>query len=222
MFMPNLCHVLRLTKSRTGEILKGYTPKELHAADISPEMISILRKKDWPIKAEIMDAQELTYPDDYFTHVYMSMGIFLLPDAEKGASEIYRVLKPGGSAIITSIKKVGWVKLFQEAQEKAAIQKPLWKGPLKEEWYTKEKLHDVLSAGGFKDIKITNSETVQPGSMIEKFVKSMRETVTKGITERWAEDEKQRFEAATDEVLKKELENPRDMEVLAYVAVVKK
>jgi ubiquinone/menaquinone biosynthesis C-methylase UbiE len=64
----------------TGELLKQCQPNEvpeLHAADFSAAMIRVLDAKGWGekhgVKAAVMDAQDLQYPEAMFTHVFMSV-----------------------------------------------------------------------------------------------------------------------------------------------------
>jgi ubiquinone/menaquinone biosynthesis C-methylase UbiE len=188
-------------------------------------MIEMLRKKNWlGVKSDVMDAQELSYADNTFTHCFMNMGIFLLPDPEKGAVEIYRTLKPGGVAVITTIKQVGWVQIFQAAQKKVKPEAPLWKSPLKEEWSTEEKLRSVTQAGGFKpeniDIKATESSVLS--SMMGDFFASMKDGVTKMTTKDWSEVEKERFKVVVKEQIENEMADPRELEIAAWVAVARK
>ena len=214
----------------TGEILNqiasaaDVTPT-IYAADISPAMIEMLRKKNWPgVKSDVMDAQALSYPDNTFTHSFMNMGIFLLPDPEKGAAEIYRTLKPGGVALTTSIKQVGWVRIFQAAQKEVKPEVPLWKSPLKEEWSTENKLRSVVQAGGFEleNIKIKTTESSMLSNMLGDFFASMKDSVTQMITKDWSEVEKQRFEGVLQQQIEKEMSNPRQLEIVAWVAVARK
>lgn len=189
-------------------------------------MIEQLKLKGWEgVEAEVMDSQDLRYHDKLFTHSFMNMGIFLLPDAQKGAREIYRTLKPSGVALITSIKKVGWIKLFQTAQQEIKPGVPLWKGPLAEEWSTKEKLVDVVVAGGFKreDVRIESCEARMSSEGIGGFMTDfMKEKMTALVTEGWAEDETERFKVVLERELKKALEEPYTMEVDSWIAVAKK
>ncbi len=55
--------------------------------------------RGWPTKAVIMDAQKLTFPDSTFSHSFLSFGLPIMPDPVAAASEMYRTLKPGGTAI---------------------------------------------------------------------------------------------------------------------------
>ncbi len=171
-----------------------------------------------------MDAQELSYIDNTFTHIFMNMGIFLLPNPEKGASEMYRTLKPGGVAVITSIKQVGWIRIFQAAQKEVKPEDPLWGDPLKKEWNTKEKLSSVVQAGGFKpeDIEIKMTRASQPSDMLRDFLASMKDNMAKIITKDWSEVEKRRFELVLEEKIEKEMSDPQESEVIAWAAVARK
>jgi ubiquinone/menaquinone biosynthesis C-methylase UbiE len=214
----------------TGEILNqtassaGGSPI-IYAVDISPAMIEMLRKKNWPsVKSDVMDAQALSYPDNTFTHSFMNMGIFLLPEPEKGAEEIYRTLKPGGVAVITSIKQVGWVRIFQAAQKEVKPEAPLWKSPLKEEWSTENKLRSVVHAGGFKfeNIEIKTTESTMLSNILGDFLVSMKDSVTQMITKDWSEVEKQQFEVVLQKQTEKEMLNLEELEIVAWVAVARK
>jgi SAM-dependent methyltransferase len=49
---------------------------------------------------ESMDIQDIKYPDDYFDFIYCSHVLEHVPDDYKAVSELYRVLKSGGAALI--------------------------------------------------------------------------------------------------------------------------
>ena len=71
---------------------------KLTATDISNDMLSIARGalKDEEISFQIEDAQNLSFEDNSFDLVICQFGMMFLPDRNKGFSEIYRVLRPGG------------------------------------------------------------------------------------------------------------------------------
>lgn len=212
-----------------GAILKLHdtpsTQPKIYAADISPGMIAELQKKNWSgVDAAVMDAQNLTYLDDKFSHTFMSMGIYLLPDAEKGAAEMYRTLQPGGTAVVTSLKTISWVEIFQGVQREVKPEAALWKGPLPEEWYTAEKLKDVLQGGGFKaeNIDIKTAATKYSSDTVKSFLGSMSGVVTQMIVSGWSEDEKVRFENALEKQLAKEMTDPRELDLDVWVAIARK
>ena len=49
---------------------------------------------------ESMDIQNIQYPNDYFDFIYCSHVLEHVPDDHKAVRELYRVLKPGGAALI--------------------------------------------------------------------------------------------------------------------------
>lgn len=78
---------------------------KIHATDIAPPMANVYNQsaeaKHWPCRAEIMDAQELAFPDATFSHVFLSFGLPIMGDPVAAAREMYRTLRPGGTAVTT-------------------------------------------------------------------------------------------------------------------------
>lgn len=89
----------------TESILATAPPStiKIHATDVAPPMANIFNQsaeaKNWHCRAEIMDAQKLNFPDATFSHVFLSFGLPIIEDPVAAASEMYRTLKPGGTAI---------------------------------------------------------------------------------------------------------------------------
>lgn len=71
---------------------------KLVATDISNDMMNVaLREVDnRGIEFRTEDAQNLSFPDNSFDLVICQFGMMFLPDKNKGFSEAFRVLKPGG------------------------------------------------------------------------------------------------------------------------------
>ncbi|KAI3335747.1 S-adenosyl-L-methionine-dependent methyltransferase [Ustulina deusta] len=74
-----------------------------HATDIAPPMVGIYNQVssagNWPVKAEVMDTQSLTFPDATFSHTFLSFGLPIIDDPVAAAKEMYRTLAPGGTAV---------------------------------------------------------------------------------------------------------------------------
>lgn len=72
------------------------------AIDFSQTMIDRLtaRRGDLAIEAMRMDGQKLDLPSDQFERVCSVFGIPLFPDWKAGLSEMARVLRPGGKAVL--------------------------------------------------------------------------------------------------------------------------
>jgi demethylmenaquinone methyltransferase/2-methoxy-6-polyprenyl-1,4-benzoquinol methylase len=88
------------------ELIKDQRVRKVVGVDMSEGMIAIGRKKlnrlnlEQHIQLYTGDAQRLSYTEGQFDAVTMSFGIRNVPDVEACLQEIYRVLKPGGRALI--------------------------------------------------------------------------------------------------------------------------
>jgi len=106
--------------------------KSLLATDFSPQMINLARRKIshagiTNVEFEVMDGQALNVDDATFDRAACSFGLMLFPDRHKGFQELYRILRPGGRAVVS-----GWAGpdrfeafgLFREAIQKALPEFP--------------------------------------------------------------------------------------------------
>jgi ubiquinone/menaquinone biosynthesis C-methylase UbiE len=89
----------------TGKNLPYYPAgTNLTAIDISPQMMKRAIKKaarlGLDVNFQLMDAQELSFPDNSFDFVITAFVFCSVPDPLKGLREIKRVLKPGGILIM--------------------------------------------------------------------------------------------------------------------------
>jgi SAM-dependent methyltransferase len=78
------------------------------ATDFAPKMLEVLQARLQAqgidnVRCEVMDGQDLTVDDGSFDCVGCSFGLMFFPDRVKGFSEMRRVLRPGGRAMVA-----GW------------------------------------------------------------------------------------------------------------------
>ena len=74
---------------------------EVLATDIAPEFVKLANAVAsktglTQLRAEVMDAESLTLPDEQYDAAISRLGFMYLPNLQKGLLEIKRVLRPGG------------------------------------------------------------------------------------------------------------------------------
>lgn len=75
---------------------------ELHGMDISPAMIELAGKRlgDVPADLRVGDIRKTDYPDQFFDIVTCTGSFYLWDEPEKGLTEVHRILKTGGLALL--------------------------------------------------------------------------------------------------------------------------
>lgn len=90
------------------------------ATDISDEMVKIgtaltQSKGISNVEFKRMDAENLSIEDSTFDLVTCALGMMYFPDPDISMAEMFRVLKPGGKAVVAvwgSRKNCGWAEIF--------------------------------------------------------------------------------------------------------------
>ncbi|MGC3873513.1 class I SAM-dependent methyltransferase [Halomonas sp. GXIMD04776] len=83
-----------------------YLPRdiELHGTDLSPAMVARFRtradKLGFDFTTQVMDAEQLDYPDDHFDVVIMHLILAVMPNPTRGLSEAHRVLSSNGQLCV--------------------------------------------------------------------------------------------------------------------------
>ena len=105
----------------TYAIAKATPPARICCTDFTPAMLDVARSRleaegnGVPIEFEVVDAQDIPYPDESFDLVTIAYGIRNIPDREKAIAEAYRVLKKGGRYVILEFStppNVVWRTLY--------------------------------------------------------------------------------------------------------------
>jgi SAM-dependent methyltransferase len=81
--------------------------RRVHAVDFAPEMLAELERAAASrgirnVEARVADGQALPFEDDRFDAAFSMFGLMFFPDRGRGFRELFRVLKPGGVAVVSS------------------------------------------------------------------------------------------------------------------------
>lgn len=91
--------------------LTRLNPKKITGIDLSEGMLKIgrekVKKRGWEERIELIkaDSEELPFADHSFDAATVGFGVRNFENLEKGLSEIFRVLKPGGAFIVLEFSK---------------------------------------------------------------------------------------------------------------------
>jgi ubiquinone/menaquinone biosynthesis C-methylase UbiE len=181
----------------------------IHATDLSPAMVKdcqeLAVEKGWtgpPIqmKSELMAMQDLTFPDETFSHSFTNFAIFALqdPEAAKAASHIYRTLQRGGKAFLTVWAESPTSETLQATHH--ATRSRTDSLPMFSRLYWKEHSHirKVLLEAGFSEdsIDITQQEVYIDIKDLNQW-SQVAWTLAGRPAEGWEEKDEERWEGAT-------------------------
>ncbi|WP_210463760.1 bifunctional demethylmenaquinone methyltransferase/2-methoxy-6-polyprenyl-1,4-benzoquinol methylase UbiE [Rufibacter roseolus] len=86
-------------------------PKQIVGIDISEGMLQVGREKiskrglSHLVQLQLGDSENIQFPDNHFDAITVAFGVRNFENLEKGLTEMFRVLKPGGMAVILEFSK---------------------------------------------------------------------------------------------------------------------
>lgn len=186
------------TGAASEEFLKVFPTAEIYAADVVPPMVMAFKavvaaKTD--LQRQVKDirlenAQDLSFQDNMFDVSITNFGIFFFEDSSKAARQIYRTLKPGGTAVVSVWRKLGFTDILYAIQQEHKIQKPLKEMPLMESWFPKEKLSTTLTEAGFQKVEVHPLTVQLWGKDKEDFKTVLLENLGALTMVSWTDDER--------------------------------
>jgi SAM-dependent methyltransferase len=200
--LDNACGPLVLTNAILhDEDIKAYANVHISAVDFNEAFIennqgiidAMEYRKGVTIQTAVMNGMDLKFPDDVFDVSFTSLGIFAFPDPVKGARELYRTLKPGGVAALTTWKRVGWVSFLHEVEKRVRPGEALTQFPFLEAWSVPGKLAETLREGGFGDVVEDEVVSYAWFEGEEGAARSLSETVEMLVGRNWGEGGKEKM-----------------------------
>ncbi|EXK24743.1 hypothetical protein FOXG_17492 [Fusarium oxysporum f. sp. lycopersici 4287] len=189
----------------TDIILKSGIQPEIHAIDVAENMVSIARDRfsSHPnVHAAAMAGEELSFPDDTFTHSITNLGLMYFTDADKGAREISRTLHPDGVAVVTGWTMMEHIKIIQEVQAQIRPDDTPFKPPVPDIWLDPEHTKAVLSGAGL-DVHTSTVIDVHLGG---ETADGVADLLTHGFGSRafesWGEEEKEKGAAVMKKIVR--------------------
>lgn len=154
---------------------------EVHAIDFAPGMLAcfeheIARQGIANIRTYLMDGQNLEMPDNEFDWAFSIFGLMFFPDRGRGFREIWRTLKPGGRAAITSWAPVSESTAMQAmfgAMGAAFPRKPETNSAKVLTLEDADNFRNEMEQAGFVDVAITPFDGHWQVDEVETFLDSM-------------------------------------------------
>lgn len=93
------------------EAIKILKPRQVIGVDISQGMLDVAQRKiderklDAIYSVKIGDSEKLLFDNDVFDAITVAYGVRNYQNLEKGLSDMYRVLKPGGKIVVLEFSK---------------------------------------------------------------------------------------------------------------------
>jgi SAM-dependent methyltransferase len=158
------------------------TAREVCAVDFSSSMLQQLRSRMGTagiqnIEPREGDGQALPYPDGSFDAAFSMFGLIFFPDRARGFAELFRVLRPGGRAVVSSWQPMTRVPLLVDVFAALSAELPQvpfgdGKGPLSDS----AELRSEMSAAGF-EVCVEERVHVLEASSIDELWAGMRRSL---------------------------------------------
>jgi ubiquinone/menaquinone biosynthesis C-methylase UbiE len=187
----------------TDVILQSGIQPEIHAVDCAENMVNIARGRfsSHPnVHAAVMAGEELSFPDDTFTHSITNLGLMFFTDADKGAREIARTLHPDGVAVVTGWATRAPFKIIQEVQAEVRPDDTPSKIPVADIWLDPEHTKAVLSGAGL-DVHASTAVDVHMGAETADGVADLLTRFGSKAFASWSEEEKEKVAAVMKKIV---------------------
>ena len=159
-------------------VAERFPASEVIVSDVASEMTAIAAARARErglanLMATDLDLESIDQPDDSFDVVLCREGIMLVPEPDRAAEEIHRVLRPGGRAAVSvwgSPEENPWLTAMLGAlgdQLGGTFPPPGTPGPLS--LGNPERFSGALTDGGFEEIEVREVEVPWRGASVDEW-----------------------------------------------------
>lgn len=161
-----------------------------------------------------MDSNALTFPDDTFTQSLMNAVVFMLPnDGVDGVKEMYRTLRPGGTAVVNCMQYGPNIIPIQRTSVRTRPEGSPTPRMGSEKRHDPKFLKGIVERAGFKDVKMLEGKySSMTRTDLHSFATMLWSIVGGTIPDGWIESDEERWDEAI-EILKEELKSAEGFEV---------
>ncbi|HEX7454186.1 MAG TPA: methyltransferase domain-containing protein, partial [Polyangiaceae bacterium] len=144
----------------TLTLLAARNANSVDAIDFASDMIALLEQRARDagasnVTARVGDGQALPYESGSFDAVFSMFGLIFFPDRAQGLSELKRVLRPGGVAVVSSWRPFSEAPLLAAVMAALAEQLPdLPFGKNKAPMGEVDEVIAEMTAAGFNDVRV--------------------------------------------------------------------
>ncbi|KAG8160910.1 hypothetical protein KVR01_009174 [Diaporthe batatas] len=203
--------------------------------DINEDALIIYRKRSeeggWSAEGVNMDSNHLGFDTSTFDITVGNALLFVLPDSIAAIKEVYRTLKPGGVAVFNTWALVPTIPLLEVATKET---RPEW-SPLPraglEKWTKADFLSQVISEGGFKQIKVHQQEVYTTVTDIHHYANMLWSFIGGTTPIGWLQSDEENWDKAIEVIIRelrrtdgyREVEGGRsELKFIANIAVATK
>jgi ubiquinone/menaquinone biosynthesis C-methylase UbiE len=129
----------------TSYLLKYYLPENVSGIDISEAQLNMARRKAAGCSFAVMSATELRFPDNSFDNILCVEAPFHFYTRERFFREAHRVLKPGGSLVLSDVLMTLEAERIREDRTEKNYVKDL------------EQYRALLQSAGFTDVIVIDA-----------------------------------------------------------------
>ncbi|GAA6028114.1 hypothetical protein JCM8097_001877 [Rhodosporidiobolus ruineniae] len=143
--------------------------------DLEETMVQLAKKRieqeGWEgVEAEMVDAQDMSFPSASFDYLFINFGIQLFPSPSSALSSAARVLCPSSGVLgYTAWTSPGFIRLLQRAD-------PQFEPPaaMSNEVSREVSIPGVLEKAGFGEVSVTSVSVPKRWDSAEAFVQEMK------------------------------------------------